>query len=139
MTLNYEQQKNLNTIIAELSKEIRVSVVWDGYYNTDKPEEHFIADTDCNQHFSAKDILEYAEKSIGMYDDDNIAFTELEKQCKQLKNIIEKWAKGIHERGYNYTNAEDLSKRYYELSARRFEQKHMKECVLIAPPHWMPC
>lgn len=130
-------EEDLKKIKSELEKKIRVSVVWDGL--TSDPEAEFEADILCGTNFTANQIVPGINASVGSYEDGNLQFIKLKEMSKELDKKITKWAKEIQERGGLYnTKPEEISDKYYEISAKKFEQKYKKDCVLVAPHHWLP-
>jgi hypothetical protein len=138
LAMSQKVKEDFEKIKNELSKKIRVSVGWDGFM-PDNRNDQYVADIDCDTFFTADELLKSAEASVGMFDEDNESFKQLISGCKALHKEIERWAKGIHERGFTYTDPATLNDKYYENSARRFEKQNIDKCVVIGPPHWLPC
>ncbi|GEM_PF-5412902 len=136
--MTQQEKDNFEVIKKRLSDNIRVSVGWDGY-TPDDLQAQYNADIECDTFFSANDLLESVQNSIGIYEDGDQVFSDLQKECKVLDKKISEWAKGIHERGRNFVDPKTLTDRYFEISARKFEDANKDNCIVTAPPHWLPC
>lgn len=123
--------------VSKLCKKIRISVVWQSYYDDKNPLASLVSDIATGVNFYLIDFEDDFEfesrlrkdpsfhKAIEQYDSIyNEIFKEGEIAVKKVRGEKKSWA--------------SIPNKYYDLVARRIEDKYTNERVFVVPERWMP-